>query len=141
MQIPNAKSESTKNVEISKLVLCICRTILQKWNISPRNQLLTFLFTDARAEICAANQRFGEIMKTKDTQSLTEFYARDCKIMPPGGTVICGRDGKYIFLLNVWCSTACSFCSDIPVPQRQFRRQFDVKSMLKNTFATHLTQH
>ncbi|XP_072051638.1 uncharacterized protein [Amphiura filiformis] len=47
---------------------------------------------DIQAEIQAANQKFGELMRAKNAQGLSDLYASDVKVMPPGGAVICGRD-------------------------------------------------
>ena len=54
-----------------------------------------------KAEIDATNLQFGELMKTKNAKGLAELYAKNCKVMPPGGAVICGKEGEKIqFLYN-----------------------------------------
>ena len=48
---------------------------------------------DLRAEIDAVTQRFIDAVNKHDVTAISQVYASDCKLMPPGMDVQYGREG------------------------------------------------
>ena len=48
---------------------------------------------DLRAEIDAVTQRFIDAINKHDVTAISQVYASDCKLMPPGMDVQYGREG------------------------------------------------
>ena len=53
----------------------------------------TYTPLDLKAEIDAVTQRFIDAINKHDVTAISQVYASDCKLMPPGMDVQYGREG------------------------------------------------
>lgn len=60
-------------------------------NISSKT--LHFL-PDLKAEIKAANKKVMDVFAAQDAVGMSKLYTEDCKLMPAGMDVQCGREGE-----------------------------------------------
>ena len=54
-------------------------------------------------EIVAANKNFMAAFDGGDAEGLSKLYTEDCKVLPSGAPVQCGRKGEWLSKYNTAC--------------------------------------
>ena len=73
--------------------------------------MLTFFYfhwSDTSKEIKKRNDLWMKSYNDKNFESFGSVYAADCKLMAPGTTIKLGREGYFIFYIDLY-TISCAF--------------------------------